>query len=110
MSTLAYIREYYGVPATVGRRVIAYGKPGVIVGGCRSGPYIQVLLDEDKPGSDRPYHPTDQIEYLGAGRMRKMTRSQQRYKRYLEVCDCFDSFGDFLRYEQRQRSEACRGF
>lgn len=29
-----------------------------------------------------------------------LTRSQKRYKEYLEVADCFDSFGHFLRYDQ----------
>ena len=33
MTTLdcEYVRKYYGVPACIGRRVICYGKPGIIV-------------------------------------------------------------------------------
>lgn len=30
---------------------------------------------------------------------KKLTRSQQRYRRYLEWSDCFDSFIDFCRWD-----------
>ena len=30
----------------------------------------------------------------------KLTRSQQRFARYRRVADCFESFKDFLKYEQ----------
>jgi hypothetical protein len=31
----------------------------------------------------------------------KLTRSQERYRHYLDVSDCFESFGGFLRAERR---------
>jgi hypothetical protein len=34
-----------------------------------------------------------------------MTRSQQRYRHYLKVADCFNGFGDYLRYMNDQRKE-----
>jgi len=43
-----YVAQYYGVPACIGRRVIAYGKPGIIAED--RGNYIGILLDSDKPG------------------------------------------------------------
>lgn len=57
-----YVRDHYGVPAEIGRRVLAYGKPGVIAED--RGHYIGVNLDGDKPGTVRNYHPTDGVEYL----------------------------------------------
>lgn len=42
----AYVRLHYQVPAEIGRRVIAYGKPGVIL--ADRGHYIGVVLDEDR--------------------------------------------------------------
>jgi hypothetical protein len=32
----------------------------------------------------------------------KLTRSQKRYAEYLEVADCFESFGDWLKYKAHQ--------
>lgn len=97
MPNCDYVREYYGVPACVGRRVVAYGKPGVIAED--RGNYIGILLDIDKPGSVRNYHPTDGVEYLGEiGGVRPMTRSQRRYAEYLKCSECFDSFIGFCRY------------
>lgn len=55
---LAYIRETYGVPAYVGRRVTAIGMPGVIVGAKRG--YLIVLLDN---GLECSYHPTWKVDY-----------------------------------------------
>lgn len=92
-----YVREYYGVPACTGRRVMVYGKPGVIAEA--RGNYIGVTLDSDKPGRVSNYHPTDGVEYLGMGTVRPMTRSQARYARYVAVSECFNSFLDFCRYD-----------
>lgn len=90
-----YVKKYYGVPACIGRRVIAYGKPGIIAED--RGHYIGILLDCDKPGNVNNYHPTDGIEYLDeVGKVRPMTRSQKRYDEYLRA-DWFDgSFADWL--------------
>lgn len=97
MQNCNYVRDYYKVPACIGRRVVAYGKPGIIAED--RGNYVGILLDCDKPGSVNNYHPTDGIEYLDEiGKVRLMTRSQRRYAEYLRDGDCFDSFIDFCRY------------
>ena len=98
-----YIRQYYGVPAEIGRRVIVDGKPGVIASD--EGIYIGVLFDDDKPCNISPCHPTWSVEYLGIGPVRKMTRSQKRYRRWLEYGDGFDSFRDFLRWDASPERE-----
>ena len=93
-----YVREYYSVPAEIGRRVVAYGKPGVISED--RGNYIGVLLDKDNPGDVGTYHPTDGIEYLGmcVVRQKKMTQSQRRYQEYKRSAwyEAGDSFATFL--------------
>ncbi len=95
MSNCDYVKEYYGVPACIGRRVVAYGKPGIIAEdrGC----YIGILLDCDKPGDVNNYHPTDGIEYLNEiGKVRPMTRAQRKYQEYVHA-DWFDgSFSEWL--------------
>ena len=96
-----YARENYGVPACIGRRVIACGKPGIIAED--RGHYLGILLDCDKPGNVNNYHPAHKIEYLGMGKVRQGTASQRRYAEYLEIQDCFDSFRDFLRYDAGRR-------
>ena len=88
-----YVRNYYKVPAEIGRRVIAYGEPGIIAED--RGHYIGVTLDSDKPGRVSNYHPTDGIEYLGMGTVRKPTRSQKRYRDFL-ASDCGNSFAEWL--------------
>lgn len=93
-----YAQKNYGVPACIGRRVIAYGKPGVIAED--RGHYVGILLDCDKPGHVNNYHPVDGIEYLDEiGEIRPMTRSQARYQRYHEYGDMFDSFMDFCYWD-----------
>lgn len=92
-----YVQQFYGVPAEIGRRVVVSGKPGVIAKDM--GHYIGVLFDADKPGCIYPCHPTSNVEYQGIGLVRKMTRSQQRYQRWLEYNDCFDNFRQFLKWD-----------
>lgn len=92
-----YVRDYYKVPAEIGRRVIVNGKPGVIARDC--GHYIGVNFDGDKPGVISHCHPTWKVEYQGMGKVRKMTRSQARYQRWLEYGDCFDNFRHFLAWD-----------
>lgn len=92
-----YVRNYYGVPAEIGRRVTVSGLPGIIAED--RGAHIGVLFDTDKPGCVYPCHPTWKVEYLGKGSVRQMTRSQARYKRFIEYGDCFDSFRDFLAWD-----------
>lgn len=91
-----YVKDYYKVPACIGRRVIVNGKPGVIAED--RGNYIGVNFDKDKPGIIVNAHPTWKVEYLGMGKVRKLTRSQRRYRDYREWSDCFDSFIDFCRW------------
>lgn len=97
MNNFEYVRASYGVPACIGRRVVVNGNPGVIAKDC--GHHIGVLFDSDKPGAISPCHPTWEVEYQGMDTVRRMTRSQQRYKRYLEYGDCFNSFLDFCRWD-----------
>ena len=92
-----YVQNYYGVPACIGRRVICYGKPGIITED--RGHYIGVTLDTDKPGTVNNYHPVDGIEYSEMGKIRPMTRSQARYRRYHEYGECFDSFLDYCPWD-----------
>ena len=104
MRDFQYVRQHYGVPACLGRRVIANGEPGVIVED--RGHYIGVNLDKHRPGHVGNYHPTDRIQYLDEiGKIRPMTRSQKRYLRWLEYRDWFQSFRDFLSWDaDKERS------
>lgn len=101
-----YVRETYGVPAEIGRRVVISGRPGIIVED--RGHYIGVNFDNDKPGVIKNAHPTSEVEYhdMGAVRGRMPSRSQKRYKRYLEFGDSFDSFIEFCRWESNKVKEA----
>jgi hypothetical protein len=90
-----YIKEYYKVPADIGRRVEVDGKEGIIVK--LSGHYLKVNFDNDKPNHIVNVHPTWRIKYLEMGNPRKLTRSQARYQRYLSYGDAFDSFLSFCR-------------
>ncbi len=58
----AYVRQHYQVPAEVSRRVIAYGKPSVIL--TVRGHYIGVVLDEDPKKRISNYHPTHEMQYV----------------------------------------------
>lgn len=88
-----YVRENYGVPACIGRRITFRGKEGVIAKD--RGHYIGVNFDEDKPGQICNVHPTDGVEYGEMGRIRKMTRSQARYQKWLHSdIDC--TFAEWL--------------
>jgi hypothetical protein len=89
-----YVRDYYGVPAEIGRRVIAYGRPGIIA--ADRGNYIGVNFDDAKPGCIDNCHPTDHVEYLEEfGKIRQMTRSQERYQDYINS-DCGYTFAEYL--------------
>lgn len=57
-----YIHRIYQVPAEVGRRVIANGQPGTIVGATEA--YIIVNLDKDAPHVAGAWHPTREMRYL----------------------------------------------
>lgn len=92
-----YVRKHYGVPADIGRRVVVYGMPGIIAED--RGHYLGVNLDRDKPGVIVNAHPTSEVEYGEMGVIRKMTRAQARYRRFLEYGDVFESFIAFCRWD-----------
>ena len=95
-----YVRKAYGVPAEIGRRVTVGGREGIIT--VDRGPYVGVTFDDEKVSAVHCFHPTsDGLVYGEMGVPRKLTRSQMRYRRYLEVADCFESFGAFLRWDAR---------
>ena len=98
-----YVRSNYDVPACIGRRVKINGKPGIIA--ADRGHYIGVNFDEDKAGVIVNAHPVSKVEYLEMGLLRTPTKSQQRYQRFLEFGDGFDSFIEFCRWDaQPERS------
>lgn len=92
-----YVRSYYGVPAAIGRRIVVNGKPGVIAED--RGHYLGVNLDSDKPGVIVNCHPTWEVQYGEMGEVRKMSKSQQRYRRFREYGDGFESFIDYCRWD-----------
>ncbi len=95
-----YVRQYYKVPAEIGRRVKVYdGKEGIIAED--RGHYIGVNLDTDKPGVVHNYHPTDGVEYLGMGTVRKLTRSQQNYRDYLNT-ESSDTFAEWMLFKRKR--------
>lgn len=93
MSELEYVRNYYNVPAVIGRAVIVNGKPGVIA--ADRGAYIGVNFDSDEPGDISNCHPTWKVEYGEMRRIRKPTRSQQRYQEYIRS-EVDESFSEWL--------------
>lgn len=92
-----YASQYYNVPADIGRRVIVDGNPGIIVED--RGNYIGVNFDSTKPGVVANVHPTWKVEYLDIGKIRKLTRSQIRYRRYLDYGDGFESFIQYCEWD-----------
>lgn len=90
-----YVREHYAVPAEIGRRVVVYGKPGIIAED--RGHYIGVNFDAYKPGAISNCHPTSEVVYGEMGTIRKMSRSQKRYRDYLKVSGCYESFEQWLK-------------
>ena len=91
-----YAREYYHVPAEIGRRVTVSGRLGIIA--ADRGHYIGVNFDDAKPGVICNAHPTSEVVYGEMGKVRRMNRSQARYQRWLEIQDRFDNFRHFLQY------------
>lgn len=94
-----YIRDYYGVPAETGREVSYKGEKGVIVEAI--GQYCGVNLYKDKNTDIRPYHPNE-LEYLGMGKIRPLTRSQQNYRDYIQA-DCPLKFREWIQYKEHER-------
>jgi len=101
MKKCEYVREYYGVPAQIGRVIIHRGNKGIIAED--RGHYIGVNFDDDKPGRIYNIHPTDEVEYKEIGKIRKQTRSQEKYQRYLEYGDGFNTFMDFIYWHDSKK-------
>jgi hypothetical protein len=99
-----YVRQYYGVPAVIGRIVTVNGRRGIIAED--RGHYIGVNFDDSKPGVICNAHPVSQVVYGEMGIIRKMTKSQRRYQRFLDVGECFNNFRDFLLYETHRERDA----
>jgi len=100
---LDYVARHYGVPAAIGRRVIAYGKPGIIV--ADRGHYIGVTLDDDPKRHISNYHPTHGIEYGDMAEKLPKPRRRTNFDEF-EDSDCGLYFHEFLginmpRYEDR---------
>ena len=88
-----YVREYYGVDACIGRRIKFKDREGTIAED--RGHYIGVNFDDEKAGVVLNVHPTDHVEYLGMGKIRKMTRAQKNYQDYLKS-ECNESFAEWM--------------
>jgi len=95
-----YVRETYGVPAEVGRRVVCNGKPGIIAED--RGNHLGILFDSDKPGHILSAHPMWKVEYLGMGEVRRMTRSQRRYQDFVHS-EYPGSFSEWLGIKERSK-------
>jgi hypothetical protein len=92
-----YIKNTYNVPAEIGREVLFNDqKKGIIISDL--GNYIGVNFYDSKPQNVLPLHPTWNIKYLDTfGKIRKPTKSQERYQRYLKS-DSGLSFMNWLKY------------
>jgi len=98
----SYIVNYYGVPACKGRGVKYKGELGVIVKPISQ--YVGVNLDKDKYDVILPIHPKDpNLEYIEMRPLKKLTRGQKTYQRYLAESECFESFKEFLMCEQYEK-------
>lgn len=96
-----YINKTYGLNVKINQRVIVDGKGGIIISD--KGHYLGVNFDKDKAGVISQCHPTWNIEYLGIGKPRKLTKSQERGRRWLECGDMFESFMDFVRWDEHEQ-------
>jgi hypothetical protein len=94
MNTDSYVKTHYGVPDDVGRMVHFKDRTGVIYE--TGGNYVNVNFDDQKPGVISYIHPTDSgLTYGFMGTIRKRTRSQQRYRMFIES-DCCMTFKEWL--------------
>lgn len=71
-----YIRNTYGVPAEMGRRVVVDGCPGIIAKDC--GQYIGVNFDKNNPGEITNCHPTWEVKYGDIGVVRKAKKQKSK--------------------------------
>lgn len=99
-----YVRDHYGVDACIGRKIDFKGRKGIISED--RGHYIGVTFDDEKPGTVSNLHPTWKVEYLGMGKVRKMTRSQQNYQDYLRS-ECVESFSEWMGFGIKKKHDSC---
>ena len=100
-----YVREYYGVPAEIGRRVNFRGKLGTIMEDL--GAHIGVEMD-DEPDLTVPLHPTWEMEYLEMKpkkASKRKLKAKSRYKLYQSMSDSFDDFISFCRWMDWKEKE-----
>lgn len=57
---MAWVRQYYGVPAKRGGKVLFEGRPAVITS--TRGPHLRIRLDGERRSI--PIHPTWEVVYL----------------------------------------------
>lgn len=98
MNNFEYIKEYYKVPAELGRDVIVNGKIGTITQDKNN--YIGVTFHNDDKKQSLPCHPTWEVQYLDTFTdlfklMPKNIRSKQRYLDYLSS-DSTLTFAEWL--------------
>lgn len=96
-----YVKDHYGVPAAIGRKVIVRGRHGVIAED--RGNYIGVTFDDSAPTDVFNVHPTDHVEYGEMGKVRKLNRSQRRYQDYIKA-DCGYPFSEWLQYHFKRKA------
>ncbi|MDN4147589.1 hypothetical protein QYE80_21525 [Pseudomonas tohonis] len=100
-----YVRQHYGVPACRGRRVVAYGKPGVIT--TDFGHHIGIVLDEDVKRQPGRYHPMDGIVYGEmTDKLPKPPRRTKWDRYYDEEWTC--EFHEFLGINRPHREQRYR--
>lgn len=84
-----YVNQYYGVNACVGRRVLAYGKPGTIVKDF--GHHIGIILDDEPLSEPGRYHPIDGItygevvDYAPPKLSSRKQRAKQNYRDFIDA-------------------------
>jgi hypothetical protein len=96
--SLDYVRDYYEVPAYLGRDVIIDSRLGTITKDM--GNYIGVTFHDDLKRKSLPYHPTNGVIYLDSETdlltlRAKNQRSRDRYDAYLSSETCL-SFAEYL--------------
>lgn len=93
-----YVKDRYNVPNDVGRYVHFRDRTGVIVE--IHGNYINANFYDKKPGHIEYIHPTDpDLTYGAMGKIRKLTRSQQRYREFIRS-DSGMTFKEWLQCER----------
>lgn len=100
MNNCEYVRDYYNVPACIGRIISYNGRLGII--SKDRGNYIGVTFNDEKATIVHSIHPLDdKLEYLGIGKLRKLTSGQKRYAEF-KAADWFDgSFAEWLGVDKK---------